>query len=106
MAPPTEESSTLREALTTHRREVQDVMRRYGARDPRLFGSVARGEAGETSDLDILVDLEPHGGNELLRVSGIGEELSIILGTKVDVVTPSLLREPVSATALADAINL
>ncbi len=52
----------------------------------------------------MLVDLQPGGGNELLRVSGIAEELSLLLGRKVDVVTSSLLRSEVSATALADAV--
>ena len=41
---------------------------------------------------------------KLLRVSGIAEELSLLLGRKVDVVTSSLLRSEVSATALADAV--
>lgn len=96
----------MREAISAHRSEIQNVLRRYGAVDPRLFGSVARGDAGASSDLDILVELEPGKGNDLLRISGIGEELSLLLGTHVDVVTPSLLRRPVSSTALADAISL
>ena len=85
---------------------VADVLNRYGASDPRIFGSVARGDAGATSDIDLLVDLEPDGGNALLRIAGIGEEFSRILGVGVDVVTDSLLREPVSASAHRDAVAL
>ncbi len=81
-------------------------MERYGAVNPRLFGSVARGEATADSDIDLLVDLLPGGWNELLRVAGIAEEFSHVLGLHVDVVTTSLLRERVSATALADAVYL
>lgn len=71
---------------------------------PRLFGSVARGEATADSDIDLLVDLLPGGGNELLRVAGIAEELTQLLGTRVDVVSTSLLRGEVSASAIADAV--
>jgi predicted nucleotidyltransferase len=46
----------------------------------------------------------PGGGNELLRVAGIAEELSALLGTRVDVVAASLLRSEASARALADSV--
>lgn len=106
MAPVTEVSRALRGALTADRREILDVLERYGARNPRLSGSVAGGDAESSSDVDLLVDLDPGRGNDLLRVAGIGEELGLILGTRVDVVTASLLRGPVSHTALADAVDL
>jgi hypothetical protein len=56
------------------------------------------------SDIDLLVDLMPGGANELLRIAGIAEELSELLGTRVDVVAASLLRGEVSASALADSV--
>lgn len=95
-----------REAIAARRAEIDAILRRYHASNPRLFGSVARGEATSTSDIDILVDLDPSGGNPLLRVAGMGEELTGLLETQVDVVAPSLLRAPVSASALADAVSL
>lgn len=98
------ESHALRAAVTSRRAAVDEILGRYGATHPRLFGSVARGDASDRSDLDLLVDLLPAGGNELLRVSGIAEELSELLGRRVDVVTASLLRDEVSVTALADAV--
>lgn len=82
------------------------ILRRYGAANPRLFGSVARGDATSDSDIDLLVDLVPGGGNELLRVAGIAEELGQILGLRVDVVAAQLLRGEVSASALADSVAL
>ena len=70
-------------------------------------GSIALGgwTPGQ-SDIDLLVDLVPGGGNELLRVAGISEELSNALGVRVDVVAPSLLRREVSTSARHDAVTL
>lgn len=101
---PTPATQRLRAALAEQGDRVAEILERYAAVNPRLFGSVARGDAGEGSDLDLLVDLLPTGGNELLRVAGLCEELSELLGVRVDVVAPTLLREAVSATALADAV--
>jgi len=100
----TSESASLLGAIAAHRVGFEEILRRYQAANPRLFGSVARGEATADSDIDLLVDLLPGGGNELLRVSGIAEELSQLLDTRVDVVTASLLRREVSASAMADAV--
>jgi uncharacterized protein len=68
-----------------------------GARNPQVFGSVARGDAAQGSDLDLLVELDASGGNPPLRVAGLSEELSELLGLHVDVVTDELLREPAAA---------
>jgi uncharacterized protein len=106
MAAPTSGSRSLRQVIERDRARVEEVLTRYGAANPRLFGSVARGDALEGSDVDVLVDLDPSAGNVLLRVAGIGEELSRLWGVKVDVVSDALLREPVAATAHADAIPL
>lgn len=104
MKVPTGETLRIRAALASHRGRVSDVMDRYGATHPRVFGSVARGDAREDSDLDLLVDLAPGSGNEILRLAGLAEELSELLGVRVDVVAAPLLRDEVSATALEDAV--
>lgn len=83
---------------------MSEILARYGATNARLFGSVARGEARLDSDLDLIVDLAPGAGNELLRVAGLSEELSALLGVRVDVVAESLLRREVSLGALSDAV--
>ena len=100
----TAESGSLRAAIAAHRDALDTILERYQAANPRVFGSVARGDATSDSDIDLLVDLMPGGGNELLRVAGIAEELSGLLGTRVDVVAASLLRGEVSASALADSL--
>jgi predicted nucleotidyltransferase len=106
MATATSASTALYAAITAHRDAMEAVLRRYDAANPRLFGSVARGDATPESDIDLLVDLLPNGGNPLLRVAGIGEELSALVGARVDVVAAPLLRGEVSAAAISDAVPL
>jgi uncharacterized protein len=100
----TAESASMRAAIAAHRDGLHTILERYQAVNPRLFGSVAQGDATSESDIDLLVDLMPGGRNELLRVAGIAEELSGLLGTRVDVVAASLLRGEVSASAFADSV--
>ncbi len=102
----TVESALLRAAIADRRQAIDVILRRYGANNLRLFGSVARGDATQDSDVDLMVDLLPSGGNPLLRIAGIAEELSGILRVRVDVVTPSLLRSEVSAAALTDMVTV
>ena len=102
----TRQSESLRAAIACHRDALDAILARYAATNPRIFGSVARGDATPDSDIDLMVDLLPRRGNELLRVCGIAEELSEVLGTRVDVVTASLLRGEVSSTALADLVRV
>lgn len=104
MTSPTKPAVQVRAAIVRERPRVAEVLLRYGATHLRMFGSVARGDAGEDSDLDLLVDLIPGRGNEFMRVAGLAEELSDLLGVQVDVVAATLLRDEVSASALADAI--
>lgn len=106
MAVSTSTSAHLRDRLAKRSGEVAAVLHRYSARNPRLFGSVARGDATPQSDIDLLVELDSGAGNELLRVAGISEELSDLLRVRVDVVAEALMRDDVSATAFADAVAL
>lgn len=92
--------------LKLHSEDVLSVLGRYRASNPRIFGSVARGDSGPDSDIDLLVDLDAGGGNPLMRVAGMSEELSELLGVRVDVVCNELLRDRVSATAHAEAVAL
>ena len=56
---PTPDTLRLRALIDANRGEVSKLFDEYGATEPRLFGSVARGEAGPHSDIDILVTLDP-----------------------------------------------
>ncbi len=89
-------------ALQRHRDELRAIAHRHGARNLRVFGSTARGDARSDSDVDLLVDLEP--GRTLLDLVALRRELSAALGRPADVVTADLLREPVRSTAEAEAV--
>ena len=91
-----------------YRELITEVLARRGASEIRVFGSVARGEDVRRSDIDLLVEL-PVGasaGGELLTVLGLSEELSQLLGTRVDVATARTLRPVVREQALAEAVPL
>jgi len=62
---------------------------KHGARNVRVFGSFARGDAGPDSDVDLLVDMEP--GRSLLDIGELMLDLRGLLGRKVDIVTEASL---------------
>lgn len=76
----------------------------YGARNVRVFGSVARGEADEASDVDFLVDMEP--GRTLFDLAGVLLDLGKLLGCKVDVVTERGLKPRIRDRVLREAVAL
>lgn len=80
---------------------------RYGATNPKLFGSVARGTAPAESDIGIPVETDPAEGNLLMRASGLLEETCALFGRDdIDVSPAELFKRPVSAAALAQAVPL
>ena len=94
----------MREVLKAKREEILRLAARHGARNVRLFGSVARGEADTESDVDVLVDMEP--GRSLLDMGGLLMDLQELLGCRVDVVTERGLRERIRERVLQEAIPL
>jgi len=74
------------EVVREKRSEILRVAALHGAHNVRLFGSVARGEARENSDVDFLVELEP--GRSLLDHAALWRELRELLGFPVDIVEP------------------
>jgi predicted nucleotidyltransferase len=72
--------------LDANRIAVREVVARYRATNPRIFGSVLRGQDHEGSDIDLLVDALP--GATLFDLGGLQEELQSLLGLRVDVLTP------------------
>ena len=71
--------------LRKNRHSVLSLAAKHGARNVRVFGSVARGEAGPRSDIDLLVKMEE--GRSLLDLSALVLDLRQLLGIKVDVVS-------------------
>ena len=92
------------ELLKTHRNDIIAAAARHGARGVRVFGSAARGESTETSDVDFLVDM----GDDatLFDRAALMVELAAILGCEVDVVTEKALKPRVRAHVLSEAIAL
>lgn len=90
--------------LRRKRRALLDVLRRAGARDARIFGSVARGEDTATSDIDFLVELAPDA--TLVDLARVRREVSEVLGVPVDVMSAELLKPAVLDRAEREAISL
>jgi predicted nucleotidyltransferase len=78
-----------KERLRQYRDQIIAVAKRYGASDVRLFGSLARGDANEASDVDLVVRFEP--GRSLFDQGGLLMDLRELLGVKVDVVSEGAL---------------
>jgi len=91
--------------LRARRSAILAIAERHGAGNVRVFGSVARGEAGPDSDVDFLVDLEP--GRTLLDHGQLQVDLEELLGCRVDVITDrGLLRSQIRARVLEEAVPL
>jgi len=106
-APPTSMRSQLgpqATALRRRRRRLLDAADRHGVGHLRAFGSLARGEAKATSDIDLLVDLKP--GRTLLDLAAFRREAAEILDLPVDVATADMLKERIRDDVLDDALPL
>lgn len=71
--------------LEKYRENIEESARNHGIRSVRVFGSFARGEENEESDIDLLVELEPN--RSLFDIISLKYELEDFIGRKVDVVT-------------------
>jgi uncharacterized protein len=95
---------TIREQVHVLRQEILEAAEASGARRVRLFGSTARGKESSTSDVDLLVSLDP--GRTLLDLARLEARLEQLLDRDVDVIPESGLREPFRTTVLRDAIDV
>lgn len=90
--------------IEQHRHEILRIARSHGARRVRVFGSVARGDDRDDSDVDVLIDLEP--GRDLLDIVAIKQDLEALLGRRVDVVTERALSPYLRNEVLREAAVL
>ena len=90
------------EALNRYRVDIRRIVAANMATNPRVFGSVVRGEDQDGSDLDILVDAMP--GATLFDLGGIQYELQELLGVRVDLLTPGDISIKFRAAVLAEAV--
>lgn len=92
------------EELRSRRAEILRLATLHGANNVRVFGSVARGEADERSDVDFLVDMRS--GRSLLDLGGLLEDLRELLSRPVDVVTERGLKARIRDRVLREAVPL
>ncbi len=84
--------------------EASGLRRRFGVTDLALFGSVARGEADEDSDLDLLVTFD--GTPDFDRYMGVKFYLEDLFGRTIDLVTPNALRPELRPGIEREAIHV
>jgi len=94
-------TSAMHPLIERHRQELLDIAHRRGASQVRVFGSMARGDAGADSDVDLLVTLAP--GVSGLALGGIAVDVEELLGRRVDVVTEAALHPRLRQRVLATA---
>ncbi len=92
------------ELLELHREEIREIVAAHGHSNPRVFGSVARGEDDEISDLDLLFDPNPQ--TTLFDLDRLQREISALLGVDVDLRTPRSLPERMRERVLGEAVEL
>jgi uncharacterized protein len=94
----------LNDLIRTHREEILRIARRHGADNIRLFGSAARGEAGPSSDVDLLVEMRPD--HTSWFPGGLIADLEELLGVRVHVVTEKSLHPYIRDRVLNEAAPL
>jgi uncharacterized protein len=87
-------------------RSARGALEQKGVRHLALFGSVARGDAGASSDIDVLVRFDSGAEVSLLDVVHIENELSDLLGTRVQILREPIRRERLRARADGERINV
>ncbi len=98
-------SPSLQDLLQDKKDQILAIADRHGAYNIRVFGSVARNEATNTSDIDLLVDYDPARRSPWFPV-GLVQELEALLEHKVDVATPAMLKERIRDRVMQEAIPL
>ena len=92
------------ELLALRRESILHLADLHGARNVRVFGSVARGDATKESDVDFLVEMDE--GRSLLDLVGLWQDLQDLLGRKVDVISEGGISPYLRAKILAEAVPL
>lgn len=87
-----------------HREEIVAMGERHGLTNIRVFGSVARGEADERSDLDLLVDPGPNAS--LFTLTAFALDVETVLHVFTQVATPNGLKSRIKERVLAEAVPL
>lgn len=95
---------SIEQLLSEKRDEIQHIAAKHGALNIRVFGSVARGEAGPESDIDLLIDVGAVTSSWF--PAGLILDLEKLLGRRVEVVTEKALHPDLREQVLREAIAL
>jgi predicted nucleotidyltransferase len=94
----------IQEIISARRADVLAAAKRHGVTSIKVFGSVARGDARDDSDVDFLVEVGPH--HSAFFPGGLVMDLEEILGRRVDVVEPDALHRLIKDRVLREAVPL
>ena len=92
------------ELVAKKRSDILRIAAQHGVQRIRVFGSVARGDAGPTSDVDLLIEVGPK--HSPFFPGGLVADLEALLGRRVDVVEPEGLYAPLKEAVLKEAVPL
>jgi predicted nucleotidyltransferase len=92
------------DAIKDRRSDVLRILRLHGASNPRIFGSVARGDAKASSDIDVLVEMDSE--RTLVDLVALEQDLAALFGRRVDVVTDGGISPHLRERILAEAVPL
>ncbi len=90
--------------LKEYKNDILRIALLHGAKNIKVFGSVARGEENQNSDVDFVVEMGK--GKTVLNRIALMQDLKKLLGQEVDVVTYKSLREKIKNDLIRDAIDL
>lgn len=102
--PVARDHGALAQRAREHRGEILELVERFGLKNPRLFGSVARGQDKPSSDIDLLVDVPAN--ISFLTLGRCQAELEALLGAPVDLVPAADLKAGLAGDVLAEAVPL
>jgi predicted nucleotidyltransferase len=94
----------IKELIKDKREDILRIAKKHGAYNVRVFGSVVRGDAGPSSDVDFLIELEK--GRSLFDHAALLVELEDLLGCRVDVVPEKGLKPRIRESVLKEAVSL
>lgn len=100
------DSRRIRAMLAKSAEDIRRIAAEYGATDLKIFGSVARGDAGPQCDVDRAVTLPGRRVDKVMSMLGLGEELPALLGIRVDVVARGVPEPEDASTAQREEIDL
>lgn len=94
----------IEELRSQYREQIYAIAEKYKAENVRVFGSVVRGEATESSDVDLLVHFRKDAS--LMDESGLDIELNALLGCKVDLIGDDAIRSELRSFIMNEAVPL